>query len=338
MTDIYIVSGFLGAGKTTWIQKMLKESFQGQRVVLIENDFGQASVDAAILKHQGVEVREISSGCICCSLAGDFVRAITEILNCFAPDVLLIEPSGVGKLSDVVRACHDNAVQALLHLAGGMTVVDATRFALYMENFGEFYEDQIQQADVILVSHLNSSAQKGEDVRLAVEKINPHAAVFDMPWDRLSANDVLHHLPDSPFAKTPCSGGHHCEEHGGHDHREGCSCGRNCSEHNHNGEEHDHDCGHEGHHDAEEVFDSFTLSTGRIFDKQEIVACFQRVESLRCNIVRAKGILQGEGSSWNVQYVPGQTEITPIQAPAGMISFIGQNLDKEDIRRLFENT
>ena len=332
MTDVYIVSGFLGAGKTTWIQKMLKESFQDQKVVLIENDFGQASVDAAILKHQGVEVTEINSGCICCSLAGDFVKAIGGMLQRFSPDVLLIEPSGVGKLSDVAKACQDEAVQALLHLAGKITVADTARFALYMENFGEFYEDQIHEADVILFSRGIDMPDKVKKARQAVEKINPAALVFDEAWDSLAAKDVLCCLPDSPFAQKQCTCGHnHHEEHADHD---GCSCGHCHGSHAHH-HEHDHDHDHH-HHDAEEIFDSFTLLTERVFARQEIVKCFQRLEGLPGSIVRAKGILHGAGSNWNVQYVPEQVEITVCEAPAGMMSLIGQELDKEAISNIFQ--
>jgi len=316
LTDVYIISGFLGAGKTTWIQKMLKESFQDKKVVLIENDFGQASIDAAVLKHQGIEVTEINSGCICCSLAGDFVKAISQLLHRFAPEVLLIEPSGVGKLTDVIRACQDAAIQPLLHLAGNMTVVDVTRFTLYMENFGEFYEDQIRKADVILLNHGDSTQEKTGKARLAVEKVNPYAVVFDMLWDHLPANDVLHRLPESPFAKERC----HCSK-----------------EHNPYEDGHVHDGDHSiHHHDAEEVFDSFSFSAERVFTRQELVACFKSIESLRGNVVRAKGIMHGKSSNWNVQYIPGEVDITPIGAPAGMISFIGQDLDKESISSIFQ--
>ncbi len=333
MTDVYIISGFLGAGKTTWIQKMLKEAFQGQKVVLIENDFGQASVDAALLKHQGVEVTEINSGCICCSLAGDFVKAISEILRRFAPEVLLIEPSGVGKLTDVMRACRDITVQPLLHGAGKMTVVDVTRFALYRENFGEFFEDQILQADVILLSQGGGAQEKLKNARLAVEELNPHAVVFDRPWDGLSANDVLRRLPESPFAKAHCHCGH---RHGERDHPAGCGCGHDHKEHGTHEDQHDHDGGHDGHHDAGEVFESFTLSTERVFTREELAACFRQLESLRGNVVRAKGIVHGEGSNWNAQYVTGETDIAPTGAPAGMISFIGQDLDQERIGSIFQ--
>lgn len=333
MTDVYVISGFLGAGKTTWIQKMLKESFQDQKVVLIENDFGQASVDAAILKHQGVEVTEINSGCICCSLAGDFVKAIGGILQRFSPDVLLIEPSGVGKLSDVVKACQDEAVQALLHLAGKITVADAARFALYMENFGEFYEDQIHEADVILFSRGIDMPDKVKKARQAVEKINSTAVVFDEAWDSMSAKDVLCCLSNSPFAGEQRSCGHsHHEGHSDHAHHDGCSCGHR---HDNNAHQHDHDHDHH-HHDAEEVFDSFTLLSERVFARRDIVKCFQRLECLPGGLVRAKGILHGANSNWNVQYVPQHVEITACEAPAGMMSFIGQDLDKEGISKIFQ--
>jgi G3E family GTPase len=314
LTDVYVVSGFLGTGKTTWIQKLLKDSFQGQKVVLIENDFGKESVDAALLRHQGVVVTEINSGCICCSLAGDFIKAVQEILHRFDPQVLLIEPSGVGKLSDVVKSCQDDSVKPLLHLAGKMTVVDAARHDLYMENFGEFYLDQILLADVLLLSHLPEMKEPVLKVRLTLEKINPHAIVFDAPWDNFSAGEVLKSLPKNPFA------GDHC----------------NCSHaHSEQDADVDHDCDRHDHN-AEEIFETYALSSAHVFTKRELEACFQRISGLQGYILRAKGIMRGGKSNWLVQYVPGRAQITPTGAPAGIATFIGQDLDRAKILRIFQ--
>lgn len=325
MTDVYMISGFLGAGKTTWIQKMLAEAFQGQKVVLIENDFGKESVDAALLRHQGVTVTEINSGCICCSLAGDFVKAIGDILRTYEPQVLLIEPSGVGKLSDVEKACSDPSVRELLHLAGKMTVADVTRFALYMENFGAFFEDQIRNADVVLFSHL-ADHKKVQRAKQAVLTLNPQAEVFDADWAMLSAQDVLCHLQESPYAKKQCACGH-CHQDQVHHEQD-----------HHDHEHHDHDHhDHEHHsHDADEVFSSVSIAVSRTFTRAELIGIFQRMEKTKSSIVRVKGILQGETANLNVQYVTGEVAIQETSAPAGLISFIGQDLDDNEISRLFD--
>lgn len=313
MTDVYVISGFLGAGKTTWIQKLLKDAFKGKKTVLIENDFGKESVDAALLSHQGVQVTEINSGCICCSLAGDFVKAIKEILNRFAPEVLLIEPSGVGKLSDVVRACQNETVRPFVHLAGKMTVVDVSRYDLYMENFGEFFEDQIHEADILLLSHVSGTQDKIGKTRLALHEINNRAPVFDAPWDTFSAGEVLNLISERKLAGEPFCG---------HSRLSHCA-------------EFDHDLGDDHVHDAEDVFESLSLSTEYAFTRRELEECFQKIVSLPGNIVRAKGVFPGKGVNWLVQYVPGQTEIEPVNAPVGIISFIGQKLNNTGLMQIF---
>ncbi len=355
MVEVYIVSGFLGAGKTTWIQRLLAEAFQQQKVVLIENDFGQASVDAALLKHQGVTVTEINAGCICCSLSGDFVKAIGSILQEYAPDVLLIEPSGVGKLSDVRKACEDVSIQGRLHLAGSMTVVDATRFALYQENFGEFFEDQIRAADAVLLSHGNNIPEQATYASELVNQMNPEATLFATPWDLLPVETVLGSLPESPFAiqlqkasaqatvpqkqEHACCHAHGEEQH--HEHDEACCHAHahddaHCHQHDH--ECHVHDCHEHNHqHTAEDVFETLTVDTQQSFTRETLRSLFQQMEANGGNVVRAKGILRGERDNWNVQYVTGQVQIEPSTAPAGQMAIIGRDLRHDVILSLFAN-
>lgn len=188
---IYIISGFLGAGKTTLIRKILKESFKKEKVVLIENDFGEISVDAALLKAGGVEVKEMNSGCICCSLSGDFVRALKEVAERFRPDIIIIEPSGVGKLSDVINACKDPELAALVKVRASITVADAKRCRMFHENFGEFFEDQIKNADVIILSRTDSAGEKLHTAYELVQNLNPKAFVYKTAWDSIKADDIL---------------------------------------------------------------------------------------------------------------------------------------------------
>lgn len=212
--EIYIISGFLGAGKTTLIQKLLKETFQKDKVALIENDFGEISVDAALLKSGGIEVKEINSGCICCSLFGDFVKALKELLNRFNPDKIIIEPSGVGKLSDIIRACSDSRIQPLAKVKTKITVVDVKRCKMYINNFGEFFEDQIQNADVVLLSRTEDFPDKINDAYNLVKGLNTHSSILSKPWSEITAKEILypqHEHPDnngmvsSPFLScNPC--------------------------------------------------------------------------------------------------------------------------------------
>ena len=189
--EIFIVSGFLGAGKTRLIQKLLRETFQNNKVVLIENDFGEISIDAALLKSGGIEVREINSGCICCSLAGNFLQALKEILDRFQPEKLLIEPSGVGKLSDVLTACNHTAIKPLAEIKRKITVVDVKRCKMYAENFGEFFEDQVKKADVVMLSRTDLFPDRTEDACRVIRSLNPGAALFSKPWDQIHAYEIL---------------------------------------------------------------------------------------------------------------------------------------------------
>ncbi len=259
MTKIDIYSGFLGAGKTTLIAKMLKEHYAGQKVVLIENEFGEIGIDGGFLQEAGVEIREMNSGCICCSLVGDFGKALSQVLTDYAPDRIIIEPSGVGKLSDVIAAVEkvDGA-----EVAFKVTVADATKVKSYMRNFGEFYNNQIESASAVILSRTSAIAQ--DKLLKAVElirEVNPHCTVITTPWEELTgeqladamagADTVAHFLAEMEEEHHCCGHHHHdhdcgCGHHHDHDHHDhDCGCGHHHEEHHH----HDHDCGCDHHHE-----------------------------------------------------------------------------------------
>ena len=255
MTKIDIYSGFLGAGKTTLIAKMLKDFYAGQKIVLIENEFGEIGIDGGFLQEAGVEIREMNSGCICCSLVGDFGKALQQVLTDYAPDRIIIEPSGVGKLSDVIAAVEkvDGA-----EVAFKVTVADATKVKSYMRNFGEFYNNQIASASAVILSRTAGIAQ--DKLLKAVElirEVNPHCTVITTPWEELTGEQLAEAMAGADTVadflaqmeeEHHCCCGHHHEEHHHHDHDCGCGCGHHHEEHHH----HDHDCGcghhHEEHH------------------------------------------------------------------------------------------
>jgi G3E family GTPase len=309
MTGIYIVSGFLGAGKTTFIRKLISEAFRGEKIAILENDFGDAGIDAALLGSTGVRVAEINSGCICCSLSGDFVDGMEEILGRFKPDKAVIEPSGVAKLSDVERACLDPRIAAFAEVRKKITIVDANGCKKYIENFGEFYEDQIHHADTILINRAEGPPGKPEmagEALKAVRELNERAVIFTAPWDGLSTEEIL-------------SGGGAGRETSAH-----CpDCG-------------DSNCSGEHDHAADELFDSVTLRTERVFsdgDLRDRVSDAERMTG--GTILRAKGIVRGEKGYLNVQYIPGGLTIEDSPAPGGAICFIGRNLDQSELTALF---
>ena len=262
MAKIDIISGFLGAGKTTLIQKLLKEALKGEKVVLIENEFGEIGIDGGFLKDAGIEVTEMNSGCICCSLVGDFGSALKEVVTQYNPDRIIIEPSGVGKLSDVIKAVQGVAEDVELDLNSFVTVADAKKCKMYMKNFGEFYNNQVEYAGSIILSRTGDVAEDklNESVALLREH-NEKAAIITTPWDELSGEQILKVMEDgNDMVKElleeeeicPVCGGHHDHEHHHdhdhehhhHDHDEECSCG--C------GHDHDHDHEHHHHHDHDE--------------------------------------------------------------------------------------
>jgi G3E family GTPase len=257
-TDMYIVSGFLGAGKTTLIQKLLQETFREGKIALVENDFGEVSVDAALLQAGGVQVTEINSGCICCTLSGDFIRALETLLTQYHPDTVIIEPSGVGKLSDIEESCSDPHIRALAEVKRKITVVDVKRCARYLDNFGEFFEDQIEHADTILLSRTEQHPDKAEEARALVKEHNAHAVVFSKPWADISGRDIVcpqtaphrHEATHAEHAHDEACrhGGHEHEDHGGHvhtdhgEHEHEDHCGHAHTDHG--GDAHEDHCGH----------------------------------------------------------------------------------------------
>ena len=369
MAKIDIISGFLGAGKTTLIQKLLKEALKGEKVVLIENEFGEIGIDGGFLKDAGIEVTEMNSGCICCSLVGDFGSALKEVVTQYNPDRIIIEPSGVGKLSDVIKAVQGVAEDVELDLNSFVTVADAKKCKMYMKNFGEFYNNQVEYAGSIILSRTGDVAEDklNESVALLREH-NEKAAIITTPWDELSGEQILKVMEDgNDMVKElleeeeicPVCGGHHDHEHHHdhdhehhhHDHDEECSCG--CGhDHDHDHEHHhhhDHDeecscgCGHDHdlhhHHHADEVFTSWGKETPKKYNKEELDTILQKLskDDSYGMILRSKGILQTEDGSW-IQFdlVPGEYEIREGSADyTGRICVIGSKLKEDELEGLF---
>ncbi|SHH74410.1 GTPase, G3E family [Sporobacter termitidis DSM 10068] len=320
-SEIYVISGFLGAGKTTLIQKLLKEAFHKDKTVLIENDFGEISVDAALLKSGGVEVRELNSGCICCSLSGDFVKSLLEVLERYRPDKIIIEPSGVGKLSDVIRACADPRIQQAAAIKTKVTIVDVKRCGVYYENFGEFFENQIQNADVVLLSRTEKYPDKIVEACRLVKEIKNGAVVLSKAWDQLTADEILN--PRLARSAYSASGSPVHDHHDHHEHRE-----------HHEHHEHHEGCGHQ--HAAAEIFDTVTIRTSRRFTAEELRSRIDALGRLPGTVLRAKGIISGLDGYIDLQYVPGDLKITKCDAPGDMLSMIGKNLNRQELARLFD--
>ena len=339
MTKIDIISGFLGAGKTTLIKKLLAEAFPGEKLVLIENEFGEISIDGGFLKESGVQISEMSSGCICCSLVGDFNRALKDVAAQFHPDRILIEPSGVGKLSDVIVAVENTAAEAPeLKLNSFVTVADASKVRVYMKNFGEFYNNQIESAGTIVLSRTQKlSREKLEAAVSMLREKNPEAAILTTPWDQLDGKTILSaiekvSLADELLARMraeheaeEAEHAHHHHDHEGHgDHEEHEH--HHGEEHHHHGDheahgehhhgdhEHHHDhgehgdhecddpscsCHHHHHHHADEVFTSWGKETPKPFTRADVDRILAALDSGEYGkILRAKGIVNGEDGSW----------------------------------------
>ena len=339
MTKIDIVSGFLGAGKTTLIKKLLAEAFQGEKLVLIENEFGEISIDGGFLKESGVQISEMSSGCICCSLVGDFNKALKDVHQQFAPDRILIEPSGVGKLSDVIVAV-ENTVKDVpdMNLNSFVTVADATKVKVYMKNFGEFYNNQIESAGTIILSRTQKLNQEKLEAAVALlREKNPNAAILTTPWDELDGKTILSaiekvSLADELLARMQAEHAadeaehhHHHHDHEEDDHDHCCHHDHDDDEHCHHHEHdhdhdhehcHDHDHEHEHHHDgeecddphcschhhhhhADEVFTSWGVETVKVFTESELEAILTALDSGDYGaILRAKGIVHSEDGKW----------------------------------------
>ncbi len=354
MTKINVISGFLGAGKTTLIKKMLQEVFCGQKIVLIENEFGEIGIDGGFLKDAGIEVTEMNSGCICCSLVGDFGTALKEVLTKFAPDRIIIEPSGVGKLSDVMKAVEDVAKTAEVELDGSLTVADATKCKIYMKNFGEFFNNQIEFADTIVLSRTQNMKQ--EKLEICVKLIQEHnakAAIITTPWDELDGTLILNAMNQKNALAEELlkeeEHHHHDEEGEGHHHHEGCHHEEGEGHHHHEGchhgegEEHHHHeecgCGHHHHH-ADEIFTSWGKETPHKYQEEELRKILELLanENGYGTILRAKGIVPDNSGNWlHFDLVPGEYEIRKGSADyTGRLCVIGSQLEETKLAELFQ--
>lgn len=358
MTQIDIISGFLGAGKTTFIQKLLQEALKGENVVLIENEFGEIGIDSGFLKNSGIEIREMNQGCICCSLVGDFETSLKEVIEKYQPDRILIEPSGVGKLSDILSAVKTVSANLPVHLDGAVTVVDASKAKLYNKNFGEFFDDQIRFATTVVLSRTDTAKEeKVEEAVAIVRKVNPKANLITTPIQALSGGKLLEiigheeNLEEALLEEVREKAAHHHDHHHHHHHHgeeehEHCSCGHHHDEEehehgpHHDGEEQEHhhcSCGHD--HDADEVFDSIGLEIFKKVSRDKLEEILEEMAegSSYGGIVRAKGMLQLEDGKW-IQFdmVPEQVEIRDGSPESiGKFVVIGTELNKEKIKALF---
>ena len=330
MTEITIISGFLGAGKTTLIKKLLEEVFQGEKIVLIENEFGEIGIDGGFLKEAGIQVNEMNSGCICCSLVGDFGTALKEVLDTYAPDRILIEPSGVGKLSDVVKAVENVAGSMDVHIDSSIVVVDGKKCRMYMKNFGEFFNNQVEHAGTIVLSRTQSMTE--EKLAGAVELLrsrNAQATMITTPWNELDGEKILEAMRHAELSMEDHDH-HHDHEHD-HEHGEDCTCG--CHDHDH----HDHD--HHHHHHADEVFTSWGAETPRRYSAEELDTILEELGSSEKygGILRAKGILQNTDGSWmQFDFVPEEHEVRQGSADyTGRLCVIGSGLNEEALKELF---
>ena len=376
MIKVDIFSGFLGAGKTTLIKKLIEEAYQGEQVVLIENEFGEIGIDGGFLKDSGVEINEMNSGCICCSLVGDFGKALEKVTEQFHPDRILIEPSGVGKLSDIIQAV-ENLELNDIKLNGFTTIVDAKKAKIYMKNFGEFFNNQVEHASSIILSHTKGmDEEKLQQVVSMLREHNPHATIITTDWDALDGKQILaamekrdtidealqhlaeeqahshhHHDHDDDHDDDCCCGhdhDHEHEHHHDHDDDEECCCGHDHDhehEHHHDHDHDDHCCcghdhGHEGHHHADEVFDSIGIETPKRYTVEKIQKALEALEDPHAYgfVLRAKGIVEGEDGQWiHFDYVPGEPDVRTGSAEiTGRLCVIGSKLEEDAIRRLFE--
>lgn len=374
MTKIDIYSGFLGAGKTTLIKKMISEGYGDQKLVLIENEFGEIGIDGGFLQDAGINITEMNSGCICCSLVGDFGKALEKVIAEYHPDRVIIEPSGVGKLSDVIGAVK-KVIGHDVELGYTVAVADAGKVKVYTKNFGEFYNNQIETASTIILSRTDMIPETKLDTALKlIRQHNPHATVVTTPWAELTGEQLIQAMEgNASLAKElaemeaehhhddHCGCGHdhehHHDEHCGcghdheHHHDEHCGCGHDHEHHHdeHCGCGHDHEhhhdehcgCGHDHehhHHHADEVFTSWGVETPKKFSQEEIARILEELDSGEYGIIlRAKGIIPGKDGKWiHFDHVPGEADIrTGGAGVTGRLCVIGSKLDEQGVARLF---
>ena len=372
MTRIDIISGFLGAGKTTLIKKLLGDALKGQQVVLIENEFGEIGIDGGFLKDAGIEIREMNSGCICCSLVGDFGAALKDVITKYHPDRIIIEPSGVGKLSDVIKAVDGVEKEAGVALNSATTVVDVMKCKMYLRNFGEFFENQVKSAGTIILSRTDKAdTEKVEAAVKMLRELNPEAHIITTPVEVLGGKKVLdtmegaiinlaqveeeeHHHHHHDHDECCCGHDHDEEhehhhhdhdedehEHHHHDHDDECCCGHDHDhEHHHH---HDDECGcgheHHHHHHADEVFTSWGQETVKTFTKEQIEDILKKLseDTAYGMVLRAKGMVAGADGQWiYFDMVPEEYEVRD-GAPefTGRICVIGSKLAEDKLAELF---
>ena len=364
MTKIDIISGFLGAGKTTFIKKMLDEVFQKEQIVLIENEFGEVGIDGGFLKDAGIQITEMNSGCICCSLVGDFGRNLHEVIHQYHPDRILIEPSGVGKLSDVMKSVIEVEKEEDVKLNGLVTVVNALKAKKQMKAFGEFFNNQIEYATTVVLSRTQNMAPMAlEECVKEIQKLNPKAAVITTPWDAITGEQILKvmegqdslemkllaeaHCRKEAEEEEECCCCHDHEHHHDHDHchdheheHDHDHCHDHEHEHDHDHEhEHEHEHHHHHHHHADEVFTSWGRETPRKFNRakiEEILKTFVDTEYYG-NILRAKGMVEDENGGWiYFDMVPGDYQLRDGEPDyTGRLCVIGTDIDEHKLEELF---
>ena len=371
MTKVDIISGFLGAGKTTFIKELIEKVFAGEKLVLIENEFGEIGIDGGFLQDAGIEITEMNSGCICCTLVGDFSVALKKVLDEYHPDHVIIEPSGVGKLSDVAAAIENVKEDADIEIEGRITVVDGKKAKMYLDNFGEFFENQVEHASTIVISRTqNMTDEKIEACVHLLREKNDKATIISTPWDQLSGDAIRHALEHGAEIEglfehhhdhdEECGCGHHH-----HDHDEECGCGHHhhdhdeecgCGHHHHDHDEecgcghhhHDHDeecscgCGHHHdhhHHHADEVFTSWGKETAHKYTEEELDYLLKALSETDAygTILRSKGIIQMTDGSWKqFDLVPQEYEVRDGNADyAGRMVVIGTDLKEDELAKLF---
>lgn len=357
MTKIDVFSGFLGAGKTTLIKKLLKDGYNGEKLVLIENEFGEIGIDGGFMKDAGIEVTEMNQGCICCSLVGDFGKALQKVLDEFAPDRILIEPSGVGKLSDVIRAVM-NVGSDKLTLNTYTTVADATKIKMYMKNFGEFYKNQVETAKTIVLSRTQKlSEEKLAEAVAMIRELNEHATIVTTNWDDISGKQILAAMEtENKYAEELLKSEeiihdeheHHHHDHDEHEHHHDHDeherhHDHDEHEHHHDHDEHeccchDHDHEHHHHHHADEVFTSMGIETAKKFTKEELENALSKLSGEEYGtVLRAKGIVPAADGTWyHFDFVPEEYEVrTGAADVTGRMCVIGSKLVEDKIKVLF---
>ena len=336
MSKVDIISGFLGAGKTTFIKKLIKEVYQDEQIVLIENEFGEIGIDGTFLKEAGIDIKEINSGCICCSLVGDFSKSMEEVINKFNPDRIIIEPSGVGKLSDIIKAVENLQLGLVLNIVA--TVVDGSKCKIYMKNFGEFFNNQVEDAKSIIISKVeNLEDEKIIEVYNLVKNKNPHANIILANLPHTDEKKLLEVLEKNALITEQMKENleqEHCHHH--HDEEHECCC-------HHHDEEHEHCCHHHDekghHHDADEIFVSYGFESVRAYSKEELTHILDALKDENvCGLVlRAKGILRAsDNDNWYYfDYVSGDYQINEGKEDfIGRFVVIGSKLNKENIEKI----